>query len=100
MCGLFSLKILMLVFVLGNRIGIGIGMSRMKKATEIIDNLLTGMTVREMAPKPPLFEMKHITDAQRCLGEDVWVIDALKYLKDNADTMTMAHADWIKREGI
>ena len=44
---------------------------------EVVDNLLTFITVKEMS-----LHGEHIEHAQKRLSANPWVVDALKYLKE------------------
>lgn len=60
---------------------------------EVVDNLLTFITVKEMS-----LHGEHIEHAQKRLSANPWVVDALKYLKEqDGAAITLACSEWIDR---
>lgn len=66
-----------------------------KEAAEIIDNLLTYLTMKESLT----FDID-INKAQENLQNHEWVVNGLRYLQkheDNGFSIILAHAEWIDR---
>ena len=62
---------------------------------KIVDNLLTVISVREMVANN-----LHIDDVQKSLSNQIWIMDALRFLKterNNGADITLAHSDWIDK---
>lgn len=68
---------------------------------EIIDNLLTNLTVRETLNSG--FDLEKGQDRLLNLfgpRKDNTIIGALLFLKDHKGSITLAHAEWIERLGL